>query len=179
MSGKNIILVGFMGSGKTTIGKKLAKKLAEKLGSYRFVDMDEEIEHKVGMKISTIFEKFGEEEFRNMEANLCKELSNTKSCIIATGGGVIKNQSNMEHLKKNGLVLYLKASPEHIYKNVKDDTSRPLLQCEDKIGKIKQLLDERTPLYEIRSDIMVDVSGLNAREATEMILSIIERDNIL
>lgn len=179
MSGKNIILVGFMGTGKTTIGKRLAKKLSEIFGGYRFIDMDDEIEKKSGMKISVIFEKFGEEEFRGMEANLCRELSNTKCCIIATGGGVIKNLSNIELLKKNGSVIYLKATPEHIYKNIKDDTSRPLLQCEDKIGKIKQMLEERVPLYEQRSDITVDISGLNAKEATSLILSIIEGDNIL
>lgn len=179
MSGKNIILVGFMGCGKTTIGRKLAKKLTEKLGEYRFIDMDDELEKKTGMKISSIFEKFGEEEFRAIESNLCRELSNTKSCIIATGGGVIKNEKNIELLRKNGVVIYLKATPEHIYKNIKDDNSRPLLQCDDKIGKIKALLDERKPLYEERSDIIFDVSGLNARQATEMIISIIEGDNIL
>lgn len=176
MGENNIILVGFMGSGKTTIGRKLAKKLIK----YRFIDMDDEIEKKTGMKISFIFERFGEKEFRTIESNLCKELSNISSCVIATGGGVIKNQKNMELLKTNGgVIIYLKATPEHIYRNIKNDVSRPLLQCDDKLGKINKLLDERKTLYESQCDITVDVSGLNAKEAAEMIISAIEGDKIL
>lgn len=179
MNSKNIILVGFMGSGKTTIGKRVAKALTEKYCNYRFIDMDNEIEKKTGMKISFIFEKFGEEYFRELETELCEELSNTKLCVIATGGGVIKSKNNMTLLKKSGIVVYLKANTEHIYRNIKDDTSRPLLQCDDKISKIKQLLEDRKPLYEGLSDIIVDVSGINSKDAAAMIISKIEGDNLL
>lgn len=175
MACKNIILIGFMGSGKTTIGRRLAKELE----GYRFVDMDADIERKAGMNITSIFEKLGEQEFRKMESDMCKELSYAKSCIIATGGGIIKNAKNVDLLKKNGIVLYLKASPEHVFRNIKDDTSRPLLQCDDKIGKIKQLMGERTLFYESQSDIIVDVTGTNAKRATEAVLSILKGDRIL
>lgn len=174
MDGRNIVLIGFMGSGKTTIGRKLAAKL-----DYRFVDMDIEIETKAGMKITEIFSKYGEAEFRKMESRICEELSKAKNCVIATGGGVIKNDKNMELLKENGIVLYIKATPEHVYRNIKNDTTRPLLQCEDKLAKIKELMEERKPLYESKNDITFDVSGLNAKEAVERIMSVIEGDSIL
>mgnify|MGYP005805042605 FL=1 len=161
---KNIILVGFMGCGKTTIGRKLAA-MTDRL----FVDMDDEIVKRAGMKITRIFEKYGEERFRKMETDLCGELAEKTGLIIATGGGVIKNARNMELLGKNGTVLYIKASPEHIYRNIKNDRSRPLLNSGDKMERIRELMEERRTLYETGCDMMIDISGLNSSEAARII----------
>ncbi len=174
MERKNIVLVGFMGCGKTTIGKRLANMFG-----YKFIDMDIEIENKKGMKISEIFEHYGEAEFRKMETDLCRELSEKNGCIIATGGGVIKNEENMRLLRKNGSVLYIKASAEHIYKNVKNDTSRPLLDCEDKLQRIKTLMEERKPMYEQRSDITVDITGMRAFDAAGLIKNTLEKGKLI
>lgn len=174
MEGKNIILVGFMGCGKTTIGKKLAKMFG-----YEFIDMDIEIEEKNGMKISDIFKEYGEGEFRKMETALCGELSQKSGCVIATGGGVIKNEENMRLLKTNGSVLYIKASPEHIYKNIKNDKTRPLLDCEDKLERIKTLMEERRPMYEGRRDIAVEITGMNSHDAAGLIRETLEKENMI
>lgn len=173
MEGKNIVLVGFMGCGKTTIGKKLAV-----IFGYEFIDMDVEIERKNGMKISEIFKKYGEGAFREMETDLCRELSGRSGCVIATGGGVIKNEENMRLLRENGRVLYIKASPEHIYRNVKNDRSRPLLDGGDKLEKIKTLMEERRPMYEGRSDLTVEITGMRAQRAAAVIKEALEREDM-
>ena len=174
MERRNIVLVGFMGCGKTTIGKKLAKAF-----EYTFTDMDDEIVKKAGMPITEIFEKYGEAYFRSMETELCGEMSERGGCVIATGGGVIKNEKNMELLKQNGTVLYIKASPEHIYKNIRNDRSRPLLNTGDKMERIKTLMEERRPMYESRSDITADITGMTSREATNKIISILKEESII
>ena len=174
MQKRNLVLIGFMGCGKTTIGKNLSK-----LTGYNFIDMDYEIEKSAGMKINSIFEKYGERAFRNMESELCAELSKADGCIIATGGGVVKSDSNIEMLKRNGTVLYIKASPEQIYRNLKKDKSRPLLNVDNKMQRIIELMEERKLLYDKRSDITVEITGLNSQEAAKMIKDILEGNNML
>lgn len=150
----NIVLIGFMGSGKTTIGTNLAYKL-----KYSFVDSDDKIVQKMNMSINKIFEIYGEDYFRNLEYDIVRNISKLNKQIISTGGGIIKNKNNIYELKKNGIILYLKASPEHIYSNIKDDTNRPLLQCDNKMEAIKALLNQREFLYKEYCDIIVDVSN--------------------
>ena len=171
---KNIVLIGFMGCGKSTIGKKLARRK-----DYVFLDMDDVIVERAGMRITEIFEKFGEAHFRKLESELCKELSKAEGLVIATGGGVIKNAENMRLLKENGTVLYIKASPEHIYRNVRNDRTRPLLNCEDKLARIKELMAERRPLYEGGMDITADITGMSSSKAVEYITEILEGENVL
>ena len=168
-SEKNIIIIGFMGCGKTTFGKKISK-----LKNISFIDMDKFIEKKEGCSISKIFEIKGEQYFRNLEAQTVVELAQTGGKVISTGGGVIKNPQNILNFKKTGIVLYLKSSPERIYNNLKNDNSRPLLEGGDKMEKIKSILAERIPLYEKYSDITVDVSTGTIREITERILKALE-----
>ena len=154
MSKKNIILIGFMGSGKTTYGYQLSQRLG-----YTFVDTDKQIERQQQMPVSKIFEQEGEPYFRLLEKKMAIVLSNVEKTVVATGGGMIKAEENMENLKKNGIVVYLKATPQQIYENIGQDTNRPLLAGGDRMEKIQTLMEQRRPLYEKYADVTVDVTG--------------------
>lgn len=167
---KNVVLVGFMGSGKTSVGKKLSMDLKRE-----FIDMDDFIVKKEGMSINDIFEKKGEAYFRGIERELCIRLSEPKSKVIATGGGVIKNDDNVANLKKGGIVVYLKSSPKQIAYNLRFDNSRPLLAGGNKEEKITSLLAEREPTYNKCADVIIDVSNLNIDETIEKIKTIINQ----
>lgn len=169
MGKKNIILIGFMGCGKSTFGKKISKEIG-----YAFIDMDTYIERQEGCSISEIFATKGEECFRQLESNLVEKLSGEGGYIISTGGGVVKNPKNIEKFKENGVIVYLKSSPERIYRNVKSDNTRPLLAVEDKMARILELLKEREPLYKKYSDVTVDVSNGSISNITKQIISIVE-----
>ncbi len=160
MDGRNIVLIGFMGSGKTTIGKKLAKMF-----DYEFIDMDIEIEEKKRYEDKRHIQRIRRGRIQKNGNGPLRRAVQKSGCVIATGGGVIKNEENMRLLKTNGSVLYIKASPEHIYKNIKNDKTRPLFDCEDKLERIKTLMEERRPMYEGRSDIAVEITGMNSYDA--------------
>ncbi len=159
----NIALVGFMGTGKTYVGRALAGKLG-----VEFVDSDDVIEERSGMKISAIFEQFGEQYFRELEKKAIKELSERDGLVIACGGGVVLNQENVDNLKRNGIVICLTATPEAIYRRVKDESHRPLLQVEDPMGKIKELLERRAKYY-AQADYTIDASEMSIDENVEEI----------
>lgn len=160
MTDKNIVLIGFMGSGKSSLGKLLAHEL-----NLKYIDTDEEIERQNNMEISEIFDTYGEEYFRKLERDYCERISLSGGNVIATGGGIIKNEVNISHLKKNGVIIYIKASKEKILDNIKDDNTRPLLLTDDKSGAIERLLHERTPLYERFGDFCIDVTSLSLEDA--------------
>lgn len=162
---KNIILIGFMGCGKTTIGKRISDTL-----KMNFIDTDSLIQKNIGMSISQIFEEYGESEFRNIETKTCIELSDSFGNVIATGGGIIKNQKNVDALKKSGVFVYLKATPEFVYKNLKDDNSRPLLNVDDKLSKIRELMFQRVSSYEKYSDLTIDISEYSIENAVNIII---------
>lgn len=165
----NIILIGFMGSGKTTIGLNLSKTI-----HYHFIDSDLEIENEIGMSISDYFIKYGENRFRALEKRIIKKLALGFRQVIATGGGIVKNHENIKCLKSSGILIYFNASPKHIYSNLKEDSTRPLLNVDDKYNKIKHLLNERKVLYEKYSDITVDVDGKTIEEITSFIINSLE-----
>lgn len=142
-----------MGVGKTTYGQKLSG-----IFDMEFIDTDKFIEAQEGMDIPSIFHEKGEVYFREKEKNIVTSISERSNLIIATGGGIIKDAENMDLLKKNGIVVYLKASPEKIFNNLKGDSSRPLLFGEDKLSIIKRLLSERSEMYDRHCDITFDVS---------------------
>jgi shikimate kinase len=138
----NIVLVGFMGTGKTSVGKALAKRLR-----MVFVDMDNVIEQRVGMTVTQIFEEKGEREFRALERQLVHELSAKSGLVVATGGGIVLNPDNISDFSRNGLVVCLSARPETILARLSADSSRPLLTDCDKKNRIVTLLDSRKKLY--------------------------------
>ena len=153
---RNIILEGFMGSGKSTISEILADKL-----SLEVIDTDKVIEETEDRSINQIFEEDGEEAFRNMETELLETISGDhwREFVISTGGGMPLREQNAKLLKLCGKVIYLKASPEAVYERLKGDTSRPLLRSEDPLSRIKELLYNRQPMYEDSADIIIDTDG--------------------
>jgi shikimate kinase len=167
---KNIVLIGFMGSGKTSVGKKLSLILKRE-----FIDTDDFIEKREGMTINQIFKTKGEPYFRNLEKELCQRYNKPKNKIIATGGGMVKNKENMTNLKKGGTVFYLKSTPERIAQNLRYDNSRPLLQGGNKAEKIAKLMEERRSVYENNADVTIDVSNINIDETINKIIEIVNR----
>ena len=140
MKDKNIVLIGFMGSGKTTISKLLSKKLKREI-----LDIDSLIEKNTAMRIKTIFKKYGEEYFRDLETKTVKSISNVKGKIISTGGGVIVREENIKNLKKNGIIVYLKNSFETSKKRLEGKKNRPLFMPE-KINEAYKLYKKRITL---------------------------------
>ncbi len=163
----NIILIGFMGSGKTTTGIKLSYKLKRP-----FLDTDKLIEKRENRSISDIFAEEGEEYFRNAETEVLRELVKSSSCqIISVGGGTPMRAENRELLHRLGTVVYLKVSAETVYKRLKGDATRPLLQGENPMEKIAGLLASREKLYEEAADIAIVNDG---KEYDKVIQEILE-----
>lgn len=156
-----------MGTGKTSTGRLLARKLGT-----RFIDTDTLIEKEAGIPILEIFEKFGEPHFRGLEREIVKKVAGENGVVIAVGGGAIVNPANLTDLKRYGIVVALTASPEVILSRVERNSERPLLQVEDKIGKIKELIAVRAPFYE-KADMTVDTDRKNPEQMADEILELI------
>jgi shikimate kinase len=150
MPKKNIVLVGFMGSGKSLTSNKLAGALNRGVFS-----TDQLIEKREGRLITEIFKDSGEAYFRKVEKEVVKEASEQSGIILDCGGGVVLDPENMTNLKKNGCVFYLSAPPERIYANIKDQQHRPLLNVENPQAKIAELLEARKAYYE-QADVIID-----------------------
>jgi len=166
-----IVLTGFMGTGKTSVGKELSKRLG-----YSFIDTDVLIEEREGMPISLIFKKKGEDYFRQVERAVIEEVSRKKDVVIATGGGAIKNRENMENLRREGIIIWLKADPEVILKRVMlEEGKRPLLDVKEPLNEIKRLLAEREKLY-MQSDTFVDTNFITPEEAAQEIIKMLVLD---
>ncbi len=150
----NLILIGYMGCGKSSVGVKLSYRLKRTL-----IDTDKWIEKKQNMTVSEIFASKGEEAFRRMETDCLKELLEcADKQIISVGGGLPVKEENHGLLKQLGRVIYLKVTPEAVYERLKGDTTRPLLQVEDPMKKIREMLDIRGPIYEKCADMIIEVS---------------------
>lgn len=151
----NVILIGYMGCGKSTVGKRLSYRM-----KMPYVDTDKLIEAKQGVTITEIFATKGEAAFRDMETECVKSLFEYKQdYVIAVGGGLPMREVNRELLGELGTVVYLRAKPETIYERLKGDTTRPLLQGEDPQGKICSMIDVRGPVYESAANVCIDVDG--------------------
>lgn len=150
MSSGNLILVGMMGSGKTTMGKALARHL-DKV----FVDSDEEIQKRTGVTIPHIFDVEGEAGFRQREAAAICDLVGRENMVLATGGGAVLAEQNRAMLKRNGIVVYLRASVHDLWQRTRHDRNRPLLQTEDPRAKLNELFQQRDPLYREVADVVI------------------------
>jgi shikimate kinase len=167
---RNIVLVGFMGSGKTTVGRLLAERTGMPL-----VDMDSMIEERAGKPITAIFAEDGEPHFRQLERELVKELATGSNQIISTGGGIVLNPDNIADFEQTGLVVCLLADAPTVLDRVKHDNSRPLL-AGDKEAKIIELLNARKPLYEAISH-KIDTSGRPSPDPTAQEIIDLYRSN--
>lgn len=161
----NIVLVGLSGSGKTTIGKLLEKYLS----GMKFVDTDEIIVKRENKSINEIFTESGEQKFREIERIVVENVSDENNLIISTGGGVVLNKENILNLKKNGVVFYLKTSPEVISERLKNDDTRPLLKVDDVKEKLYKMLETREKFYQT-ADFSVKTDGLSPEEVIELIV---------
>lgn len=163
----NIVLCGFMGCGKTTVGKALAELL-----QMDFIDLDLFIEEKEGKTVSEIFARHGEEYFRNAETEAARLLGSSDNKVIACGGGTVLKKENVEALKKNGSIFYLFTDADTVKARLKNDTSRPLL-AKDKENTINELLEKRKPIYEAAADFTVDATADKNRTVNQ-ILNLLE-----
>jgi len=149
----NVFLIGFMGSGKTTIGRLLAQELG-----WDFIDLDEMIERREGMSIESIFDTRGEPYFRRVEMDLLKEIVSKSRTVVALGGGTVTQDATWPLLRRNGVVVYLRCRVDELYRRLQDDHNRPLLRRlspEQRLQKIEELLILREPFYR-RADFVVD-----------------------
>lgn len=167
----NMILIGYMGCGKSTVGRRLSYRLRQP-----YVDTDNLIEIKAKMSISDIFAQQGEESFREMETECLKSMFDYKQdYVIAVGGGLPMREVNREIMKELGTIIYLRATPDTIYERVKDDTKRPLLQGEDPRGKISTMIGQRGPVYEAAADYIIDVDGKSFEEIMAEIEEVVSK----
>lgn len=162
---KNIVLVGPMGAGKSTIGKQLASTL-----DFNFIDVDQCIVEQAGADIPWIFHKEGEEGFRKRETFSLKLGLTKNNAVIATGGGVVKLQENVQLLNQARLVVYLKADVETQYQRTAKDKNRPLIQEENPKKKLAELMQQRSPLYELVSDLALSTDELSVNEVINIIM---------
>ena len=145
----NVYLIGPMGSGKTTIGQRLANKL-----SLEFLDNDHKLEEQTGASVNLIFDLEGEEGFRKRETAMLEKLTTRKSVLLATGGGAVLSRRNRQLLRASGLVIYLRTSVSQQIRRLSRDKTRPLLQSGDREEKLVRLAKERNPLYQELADII-------------------------
>ncbi len=164
----NFVLCGMMGSGKSALGKNIAAATGRK-----WLDTDDVVTRKYGV-ISEIFKSKGEGYFRELETRVAEELSREDGLVISTGGGFVLRRENVELLKGNGKILFLKATKETLLKRLTGDTARPLLQGEESLEeKLDRLLKERTPVYERAADVCLEVDGYSVEENTQRALALL------
>lgn len=165
---KNIVLIGFMGSGKSLIARELGKRLKVDV-----IATDALAEAREGQSIHEIFKSKGEAYFRKLEAEIIKEISLRRGIIIDCGGGVVLDKENLQHLKSNGIVFHLQASPEVIYERIRQESHRPLLKTPDPLGRIKELYQQRLPLYN-QADFTIDANDASIEGPVVEIIKIIK-----
>jgi shikimate kinase len=157
------------GSGKSTVGRQLARRLA-----LPFVDTDHVIEQRIGCSIREFFQREGEPAFRDVEEAVIGELARTGPQVVATGGGAVLRQANREALRAAGQVIYLRSSPEDVFRRVRHDGNRPLLQVDDPLGKLRELYAQRDPLYRDAAHFVIETGRPSVPTLVNMIVMQLE-----
>jgi shikimate kinase len=171
---RNVFLIGPMGSGKTTIGQKLAQRL-----DLNFHDTDQEIQNRTGVNINLIFEIEGEEGFRERESRVLDELTSAERVLVATGGGAIVRPSNRQWLRERGVVVYLKASVEQQLARLRHDKTRPLIQLQGREARLRELASQRDPLYAELADFTFPASNRSVEQSVERIVQALLADSAI
>ncbi len=168
----NVALIGFMGTGKSAVGRELARRLGKE-----FVEMDELIVERAGKPIPRIFREDGEAAFRQMEMAVAKEVAGRSNQVIACGGGVVLNRVNIDRLRQTSRLVHLVASPATILQRTRTQAGqRPLLDVADPAGRIIRLLEERQPLYQAAADIVVETDGQTVAGVADTIITRLKED---
>lgn len=169
---KHLILIGFMGAGKTTVGNRFAREL-----DWKMIDTDQRVVEKAGMPVTEIFSKYGEKRFREMETEVLTELLlESRPAVVSVGGGLPVQPQNAVYLKKMGTTVYLRAKEETLIGRLQGDKTRPLLQNGGLEKKIHALLNERAEIYEERADVVLDTDGLTLEQTVGTLLKILKPD---
>jgi shikimate kinase len=172
---KNVVFIGFMAVGKTSVAKEVARRLGK-----GYVSTDELIVNKVNKSISKIFEENGERFFRELEKDAVKEASMMENVVIDCGGGVILHEENVKELKRSGIIFFLYATPETIFKRSLNELGvRPLLGKTFSLDDVKRLLEKRMPLYLDAADYIVDTTDCNVKAVAEKVVSVLKGDGII
>jgi shikimate kinase len=161
----NIVLIGFMGAGKSSVGRLTATSLGRE-----FVDTDELVERSAGTSVSEVFRREGEEAFRARESDAIDEAVGMPARVIAVGGGAVLSAENRTVLKQGGYLIYLRATPETLAGRLGDTAGRPLLDVQDRVGRIRDLLVARGPVYETAGDVTIDTDGTSPQQAAEQVV---------
>ena len=164
-----VALVGLPGSGKSTVGRQLARRL-----QLPFVDSDHEIEVRIGCSIREFFEREGEERFRDIEQDVLDTLTQGPSKVLSTGGGAVLRAANRQYLRERGRTVYLKSTPEELFRRLRHDTNRPLLQVADPLAKLKSLFAERDPLYKEVAHFVLETGRPSVSTLVNMIVMQLE-----
>jgi shikimate kinase len=164
-----VCLVGLPGSGKSTVGRQLARRLA-----LPFTDSDDVIERRAGCSIREFFEREGEEAFRDLEESVIGDLVQGQPGVLATGGGVVLRQANRQRLRGAGPVIYLRSTPEEVFRRVRHDAKRPLLQVDDPLQRLRDLYAERDPLYRETTHFIIETGRPSVGRLVQMILMQLE-----
>lgn len=168
---KNIYLIGFMGTGKSTVAKELAKRLGAEC-----VEMDQRIEEDQAMAITEIFEKYGEEHFRNLETELLRSFAEEEHLVVSCGGGSVLREENAALMKAKGEIVLLAARAETIYERVKDSTNRPVLNGHMSVEYIQELMNCRSARYEAVADVCIATDTKNVDEICAEIMEYISKE---
>ena len=170
----SIPLIGLPGSGKSTVGRQLARRL-----QLPFFDSDHVIETRLGCSIRDYFEREGEKSFRDVEESVIDELTSQKSGVLSTGGGSVLRPANRQHLHDRGHVVYLRSSPEELFRRLRHDTNRPLLQVADPLGRLRDLYVERDPLYRETAHFVIETGRPSVSTLVNMIAMQLELAGIV
>lgn len=164
-----LVLIGMPGSGKSTVGRQLARRLA-----VPFHDSDHEIEQRLGCSIREFFDREGEAAFRDIEQQTLDELTRQGPGVLATGGGAVLRPANRQRLREAGKVVYLRSTPEEIYRRLRHDTTRPLLQVDNPLAKLRDLFAERDPLYRETAHFVIETGRPSVPTLVNMVLMQLE-----